>query len=168
MLQGKERCIAGVGSASRHHAQASRRRMPAGLPLLIALALVIALSGCAGAPAESTSVGASGPRIGDVSDFRVLDERNLVLYAPSRRHPWHLELAQRCLGLRFADTIRLTGRTGRLGGYAGDAILIDGPGGRPDRCLVSRATALDEAGLEVLLERFSGAAEEAEVSRTQE
>lgn len=145
---------------------------PATRPAMHGLAavLALALAGCAGTGTseESSTVGASGPRIGDVSDFRVLDDRNLVLYAPTRRQPWHLELAQRCLGLRFADTIRLTGRTGRLGGYAGDAILIDGPGGQPDRCLVSRATALDEAGLAALLERFSGAAEEAEVSRSPE
>ena len=132
------------------------------------LAVMGVLAGCAGTGGESATVGASGPRIGDVSDFRVLDDRNLVLYAPTRRHPWHLELAQRCLGLRFADTIRLTGRTGRLAGYAGDAIVIDGPGSRPDRCLVSRATALDEAGLEALIERFSSAAEEAEVTRLPE
>lgn len=121
--------------------------------LVIATAL---LAGCA-TPGDRESASDRGistdwVRIDQVSDFRALDNRNLVLYAPSRRQAYHVELIPACHGLRFADRIALRGRQGRIGGFAGDAVLID-RGGSPERCPISSVRRLDEAGLEELLTR---------------
>jgi len=88
-----------------------------------------------------------------VRDFRVLDNRNMLLYAPTRRDAWHVELATVCIGLRSTDGIELRGRTGRLAGYAGDRVVVDGAGG-PEECYVRNVSRLDEAGLEALLASF--------------
>ncbi len=117
---------------------------------------VALLAGCASPgdrePARDRGISTDWVRIDQVSDFRALDNRNLVLYAPSRRQAYHVELVPACHGLRFADRIALRGRQGRIGGFAGDAVLIE-RGGSPERCPISSVRRLDEAGLEELLIR---------------
>ena len=124
------------------------------IPTLVTAAALLA--GCATpGDRESTSdrgISTDWVRIDQVRDFRALDNRNLVLYAPSRRQAYHVELGPACHGLRFADRIALRGRQGRIGGFAGDAVLIE-RGGSPERCPVSSVRRLDEAGLEELLAR---------------
>jgi hypothetical protein len=117
---------------------------------------------------ESAPIGTDSVRIDQVRDFRVLDRSNLILYAPSPRHAYHVELLPPCQGLRFADTIALRGRMGRLAGFAGDRVIIPGPG-FPERCSIRSVRRLDEAALAELIQRFDEeydrdpAAEEAEV-----
>ncbi len=143
---------------------------------LMSVAGAALLSGCAAAgtqantdeESESAPITTDSVRIDQVRDFRVLDDSNLILYAPTRRQAYHVELMPACQGLRFADTIALRGRTGRLAGFAGDRVIIDRPG-IPDRCPVSSVRRLDEASLTELIVRFEGepdgdaAADEAEV-----
>ena len=144
--------------------------------MLWSVAGAVLLSGCAatGTQADSDEASESRPittdwvRIDQVRDFRVLDDSNLILYAPTRRQAYHVELMPACHGLRFADTIALRGRTGRLAGFAGDRVIIDRPG-MPERCSVTSVRRLDEASLTELIVSFEGepdgeaAADEAEV-----
>lgn len=144
--------------------------------LLTTVAGIALLSGCAGSDtqadsddeSESRSISTDWVRIDQVRDFRVLDDSNLILYAPTRRQAYHVELMPACQGLRFADTIALRGRTGRLAGFAGDRVIIDRPG-VPDRCPVTSVRRLDETSLTELIVSFEGepegepAADEAEV-----
>ena len=144
--------------------------------MLTTVASIALLSGCAATDtqsssdetSESRSISTDWVRIDQVRDFRVLDDSNLILYAPTRRQAYHVELMPACQGLRFADTIALRGRTGRLAGFAGDRVIIDRPG-VPDRCPVTSVRRLDEASLTELIISFEGetdgdaAADEAEV-----
>lgn len=89
-------------------------------------------------------------------DWKPLNRHNLIVWAPSRKHPYHLQLDRPCQNLRFAHTIGFTSTNGRLCGFGGDSILVTSGGGRPDRCPIGSITKLDEAGLERLLAQGRG------------
>lgn len=89
-------------------------------------------------------------------DWKPLNRHNLIVWAPSRNHPYHLQLDRPCQNLRFAHTIGFTSTNGRLCGFGGDSILVTSGGGRPDRCPIGSITKLDEAGLERLLAQGRG------------
>ena len=63
-------------------------------------------------------------RIDLIRDFQVLDTKNLIIWAPSRRHPYHLKLFNQCFGLRNAEGVIFEGTLGRLCGGAGDYLVI--------------------------------------------
>ena len=121
----------------------------------------LALGACAGTAerdgetTESRPISTDWVRTDQVRDFRVLDASNLVLYAPTRRQAFHVELMPPCQGLRFADTIAIRGRGGRLAGFAGDAIVVP-RAGLSDRCPVSSVRRLSEAELTELILQFEG------------
>ena len=77
--------------------------------LLIYIAAALA-AGCAGAPATTAGDRAAASEKTDclrtslISDWDVLDERNLIVYESGRR-PYHVELTQTCFGLDFAQMI---------------------------------------------------------------
>lgn len=131
------------------------------------LPIVALAAGCATVPesaeeredevVESRPISTDWVRIDQVRDFRVLDDSNLILYAPTRRQAYHVELMPPCRGLRFSDTIALRGRMERLGGFAGDSVIIQ-PGLMPQRCPVSSVRRLGETELAELLVRFEGEA----------
>lgn len=89
-------------------------------------------------------------------DWKPLNRYNLIVWAPSRKHPYHLQLDRPCRNLRFAHTIGFTSNDGRLCGYAGDSILVTSGGGLPDRCPIGSITKLDEGGLARLLAQGRG------------
>ena len=89
-------------------------------------------------------------------DWKPLNRHNLIVWAPSRNHPYHLQLDRPCQNLRFAHTIGFTSTNGRLCGFGGDSILVTSGGGKPDRCPIGSITKLDEAGLERLLAQGRG------------
>ena len=89
-------------------------------------------------------------------DWKPLNRYNLIVWAPSRKHPYHLQLDRPCLNLRFAHTIVFTSNNGRLCGFGGDSILVTSGGGIPDRCPIGSITKLDEEGLERLLAQGRG------------
>jgi hypothetical protein len=143
-------------------------------PTVLLVAGSLALGACAapggpeGEANESRSISTDWVRTDQVRDFRVLDAGNLVLYAPTRRQAYHVELLPPCQGLRFADSISIRGRGGRLGGFAGDSIVVP-RAGSPERCPVSSVRRLSEAELAELIVQFEGegdappAAEETEI-----
>lgn len=88
------------------------------------------------------------------ADFRVLDERNLVVFAPGRRDAYHVQVSMPLHDLRFANAVAFESRGSRVCGYAGDALLVQGSGGGPDRASVIGVYRLDGPALEGLLARF--------------
>jgi hypothetical protein len=89
-------------------------------------------------------------------DWKPLNRHNLIVWAPSRKHPYHLQLDRPCQNLRFAHTIGFTSNNGRLCGFGGDSVLVTSGGGLPDRCPIGSITKLDEEGLERLLAQGRG------------
>ncbi|MGB1875413.1 MAG: DUF6491 family protein [Rhodospirillaceae bacterium] len=89
-------------------------------------------------------------------DWKPLNRHNLIVWAPSRKHPYHLQLDRPCQNLRFAHTIGFTSNNGRLCGFGGDSVLVGHGGGLPDRCPIGSITKLDEDGLDRLLAQGRG------------
>jgi hypothetical protein len=126
--------------------------------MVVAL-LALMIQSCAGsagranelATERSVTVGTDCFFVSQARDFRNLDDRNLIVFAP-RNQPFHVELASGCFGLRGSSIIALRSRTDRMCGFGGDAVVVDGA--LPERCPVLGVTRLDEDGLRLLLERF--------------
>jgi hypothetical protein len=89
-------------------------------------------------------------------DWRPLNNTSLIVWAPSRSHPYHIQLDKPCFGLRFAHSIGFTSRDSRLCGFGGDAVLVESGGGRPDRCPIGSITELTEDSLKSLLAQAPG------------
>lgn len=123
------------------------------------LAVALTLAGCAGAvggaaepdAGRRTSVATDCFTVSLARDFRYLDERNLIVYAPARR-AYHVELSQVCMGLRGQIRLALRSRTDRMCGFAGDAVI--GNGAFAERCPVLAVRQLDEDQLQVLIRQF--------------
>jgi hypothetical protein len=64
-----------------------------------------------------------------VDDFEIIDNRTLVVYAPTRKAPYIVELFFPEPGLKFEHTLGFQDRNadGRICAYGGDAILVQGP-----------------------------------------
>jgi len=89
-------------------------------------------------------------------DWRPLNDTNLIVWAPSRKFPYHIQLAQRCRGLRFTLSLGFYSRDSNLCPFGGDAVLVDSGAGRPERCSIGAITKLSEEALESLLEQAPG------------
>lgn len=85
----------------------------------------------------------------NMRDFRVLDNRTLVVWASSRRCPYVVELARPCGGIRFANTIAFDSRDSYVCSYGGDAVLTR-QGGGPDRCAIVNVRRISAQQLEGL------------------
>ena len=90
-------------------------------------------------------------RIDLIRDFQVLDGKNLVVWAPSRRHPFHLRLFSQCFGLRSAEGVIFEGSLGRICGGAGDYLIIQDEilarrrsFAPTDRCSIGSVTKLND------------------------
>ncbi len=89
-------------------------------------------------------------------DWQPLNNTSLIVWAPSRSHPYQIKLDRPCFGLKFAHTIGFTSRDSRLCGFGGDAVLVESGGGPPDRCPIGSITALTEEGLKSLQAQAPG------------
>jgi hypothetical protein len=89
-------------------------------------------------------------------DWTPINNTNLILWA-SRTQPYHLTLTPPCNGLRFANVIGFSSRTGRL--CTMDAVLLDNGPGLPERCLIQQIITLDEDSLQALLAQAPGRAQ---------
>lgn len=87
-----------------------------------------------------------------IYDWRAIDRYNLVIWAPNRRSPYHVELNRPCDGLRFTDTIAFSSNLdGRLCAFGGDAVVVD-----HDRCPIGAITKLTQEQLDYLLSQIPG------------
>ena len=93
-----------------------------------------------------------------IQNWKVLDDRNLIVWSPSRRQPYVVTLSFPLHGLRFRDAIAFEdgNRDGRLCGFGMDGIIVRGSFSQ--RSLIRGIKKLDgtEVGpLEGLYELFS-------------
>jgi len=124
-----------------------------------ALAVTLSLSVTAAAGESGTGSGTDRQRnslecifFRSIYDWRAIDRSNLIVWAPSRRSPYHVRLATPCDGLRFTDTIAFSSNLdGRLCAFGGDAIVVD-----HQRCPIGSITKLSQDELNDLLARTRG------------
>jgi hypothetical protein len=88
-------------------------------------------------------------------DWRPLNNTHLIVWAPSRRQPYHIQLDRPCWGLRFAQSLGFYSRDFSLCAYGGDAIIVN-DGIVPERCSISAITKLSEEALKSLLDQAPG------------
>jgi hypothetical protein len=89
-----------------------------------------------------------------VQDFEVLDDRNLIVFAPGRSDAYHVQVSPPDEQLRFTQLLAFESRDSRVCGYAGDSLTIaDGAAG-PRRLSVIGSYRLDPAALQGLEARF--------------
>lgn len=89
-------------------------------------------------------------------DWAPLNETNLIVWAPSRKFPYHIQLDQRCHGLRFAVNLGFYSRDSNLCPFGGDAILVGSGPGQPERCAIGAITKLTDEAAESLLDQAPG------------
>ena len=78
-----------------------------------------------------------------VDDFEVIDSRTLVVYAPTRKVPYIVELFFPEPGLKFEHALGFQDRNadGRICAYGGDSIIVEGP--VSNRITISSITRAD-------------------------
>ena len=88
---------------------------------------------------------------GLLSDWRPLDDRHLIMFAP-RRRPYLVELARPVPGLSYEYMIGVYDRDGRICPYGGDSIIVDGTFREQVRIVSMRR--LDENEVDDVLTEF--------------
>jgi hypothetical protein len=90
-----------------------------------------------------------------ITDWRPLDERNLIVY--EGRRPFHVELAQSCFGLDFATMVAFYDRSAdeRICGYGFDRVIVDRT--IPEACSIAAVDELTEEQAEELERRAEAA-----------
>lgn len=62
-----------------------------------------------------------------INDWTTLDKASLILYAPTKKHPYYVKLIMPSHELNYAHTIGVYSRfDNRFCPYGGDALFIDG------------------------------------------
>ncbi|HEX7236559.1 MAG TPA: DUF6491 family protein [Gammaproteobacteria bacterium] len=93
---------------------------------------VVPLAGCAATPTTNVAGDRAAAvsetdclRTSLITDWDPVDERNLIVY--ESRRPYHVELAQTCLGLDFATVIAFYDRSAdeRICGFGMDRVIVD-------------------------------------------
>ncbi len=89
---------------------------------------------------------------GSVNNFRVVDERNVIVYGSPKKQPYLVELATMCPDLRNATTIGFlqSGIGQRVCGYAREFVVVPGLS-RSERCRITAVRELDKEKLVELL-----------------
>jgi hypothetical protein len=130
---------------------------------LLCLLIALSAAGCS-APDATTRAPKTSVKPGEfgaadcfysrqAQDFKVLDDHNLIVFAPSRTSAYHVVISPPSPELRFANALGFESRNTRICGYAGERLLLaDGPGARP--YAVMGVYRLDEAALQGLTTRF--------------
>ena len=94
-----------------------------------------------------------------ITDWDDLDERNLIVW--EGRRPYHVELAQACIGIDFANMIAFYDRSAdqRICGFGLDRVIVDSA--IPESCSVAAVDELTDEQAEEMQRR----ADEARSSR---
>ena len=64
--------------------------------------------------------------VGSITDWQALDRKRLLIWAPSKQHPFLVELNTACHGLYNGETLAIQSRDNRLCDFGGDSLWIDG------------------------------------------
>lgn len=86
-------------------------------------------------------------------DFQALDDRNLIVFAPSESQAYHLQISPPAFGLRFANGLAFVSNKIQLCGYPGDDLLL-AEGGGQRRFSITGVWRLNEDSLQALRARF--------------
>jgi hypothetical protein len=88
-------------------------------------------------------------------DWRALDDRNMVLWAPNKRDAYHVELTMPLIGLKFAHQLAFIDADNdrMLCGFSRDAIGTD-EGGMPSKSTIRAMTRLDADGIAQLQDKY--------------
>jgi hypothetical protein len=121
----------------------------AALAAVTTLTAGCATSGTAPAAAETTYNDCIFART--LSDWRPLDNRNLILFGNGRR-PFLVELVQPVPGLNFNFMIGVYDRDGRICPYGGDAIIVRDGGMAQSISIRSIRSLTDEQYDDVLVQ----------------
>ena len=125
---------------------------------LLLLAISQGLAACASDP-EKTGVN-TGEQQGTqrclfartIYSFEVLDDNNLIVWAPNRRSPYKIEIMGGCLNLKLANTIAFNTQ-GMLCGNAGERLIYEDMG-RRKTCVVGSVARLSVEEMNALLVRY--------------
>lgn len=126
---------------------------------LAGIAAILTLGACASTGGNEAEL-AGAPAFGSdndcffaraVSDWRALDDRNLIVFT-GRRSPYHVELSSSSTRLRSQETIAFSDRSGRICPFGGDAVIMGGP--FPERLTISSIRRLSEGELEEVYLQF--------------
>lgn len=125
------------------------------------LALAVAI--LAGTMGVANATSATPPKqngnecifIRTVGNYRVLDDRNLVIWAPGRRDAYHVELSMPLFSLNSSFQMAMIDRDhdGRLCGFSMDRIGVR-DFGHPESSSIRSMTKLDKAGIIDLEQKF--------------
>ena len=122
---------------------------------LLLLTISQGLAACASDP-EKTGVN-TGEQQGTqrclfartIYSFEVLDDNNLIVWAPNRRSPYKIEIMGGCLNLKLANTIAFNTQ-GMLCGHAGERLIYEDMGHKR-ACIVGSVTRLSVQEMNALL-----------------
>jgi hypothetical protein len=92
-----------------------------------------------------------------VQNFQVLDDRNLIIFAPGKADAYHVQVSPPVVELRFANALAFESRNSRVCGYAGDEVLVGDSGREFSRISVMAVYRLDARALDGLQARFGQA-----------
>jgi len=120
--------------------------------VLVAVVVIVGLASCATQDDSSKTIPSSGNDCfwaNSIHNWKVIDDESLIVWSPSRSCPYLVELARRCLSIRFTEDLGFYDRDGRICPYGGDAVIVPGPTG--DRCSIASIRRISPDELNVLL-----------------
>ena len=120
----------------------------------IILPLAVVLAGCA-ASGDTAAISETAQarterclRISDIDNWRVVDNRQLVVYGQRKGDAWHLRLFTSCTDLSFSETVAFRARGSTLlCGDPGDEIITRG-----GRCPIASMRRIDAVGIAELFD----------------
>ena len=120
----------------------------------IIMLFAVVLAGCAGS-GDTTSISETPQprterclRISDIDNWRVVDNRQLVVYGQRKDDAWHLRLFASCTDLSFSETVAFRARGSTLlCGDPGDEIITRG-----GRCPIASMRRIDAVGIAELFD----------------
>ena len=118
----------------------------------IAVLVIVGLASCATQDDSSATIPSGGDDCfwaNSIHDWRAIDDQTLIVWSPSRSCPYLVELARRCMSIRFTEDIGFYDRDGRICPYGGDAVIVPRDAG--DRCSIASIKRLSPGDLEMLL-----------------
>jgi hypothetical protein len=117
------------------------------------------LAACAGTGGENTAGG--DEQQGDtnrclfartINNFEVLDDSNLIVWAPSRRDPYKIEIMGICHNLKLANAIAFNTNS-LLCGYAGERLVFSDMGSKTT-CPIATVSRLTTQQMNSLLVQY--------------
>ncbi len=89
-----------------------------------------------------------------ILDTELLDERNLIVFAPGRADPYHVQVSPATAELRHPLTLAFASPTAQVCGHAGETLLARRVDGSIQQLPILGVYRLDEAALAGLRDRF--------------